>query len=87
MAMRPFVLVLALWPLAPQAQPLIPEHRRMDWKPGVPGGIPAYPGFANVKTAYGAKGDGRHDDTAAIQMAMDDCPEGKASSFPPASTA
>ena len=75
-------LILALWPFVPQASPLIPDDRRMDWKPGVPGGIPVYPEFANVKTAYGAKGDGRADDTAAIQKAMDDCPEGRAVLIP-----
>lgn len=61
----------------------LPEDRRMDWKPGVPGGIPSYPVFASVKAApYGAKGDGKADDTAAIQRALDDCPEGKAVKVP-----
>ena len=66
-----------------RSAPLIPEGRRMDWMPGVPGGIPAYPAFANVKAApYSAKGDGKADDTAAIQKALDDCPEGKAVLLP-----
>ncbi|MCZ7648517.1 MAG: hypothetical protein M5U26_25200 [Planctomycetota bacterium] len=58
---------------------ILPEDRRMDWRPGIPGGIPAYPVFANVKAApYNAKGDGQADDTAAIQKALHDCPEGQA---------
>lgn len=58
---------------------MIPEDRRMDWKPGIPGGIPEYPVFANVRAApYEAKGDGVADDTAAIQKALDACPAGKA---------
>ncbi len=61
----------------------IPEDRRMDWKPGVPGGIPAVPVFASVKAApYNARGDGQADDTAAIQKALDECPEGKAVHVP-----
>jgi hypothetical protein len=60
---------------------VLPEDRRMDWKPGVPGGIPTYPVFASVRS-YGAKGDGKSDDTAAIQKALDDCPAGKAVRVP-----
>jgi hypothetical protein len=81
------VLLLSLAPSIAHAQApgasVIPEDRRMDWKPGVPGGIPAYPVFANAKAApYNAKGDGKADDTAAIQKALDDCPEGKAVLLP-----
>ncbi len=62
---------------------IIPEDRRMDWRPCIPGGIPAYSVFSSVKTPpYGAKGDGKADDTAAIQKALDDCPEGKAVLLP-----
>jgi hypothetical protein len=58
---------------------LIPDDRRIEWKPGIPGGIPKYPPFASVKDPpYSAKGDGKADDAAAIQKALDACPAGKA---------
>jgi hypothetical protein len=78
--------VLTLVPDRARADPrgaVIPADRRMDWRPGVPGGIPTYPVFASAKAApFGAKGDGKTDDTAAIQKALDDCPEGKAVHLP-----
>jgi hypothetical protein len=55
---------------------IIPAERRIDWDPGIPGGIPARDEIcANVRDApYSARGDGTADDTAAIQAALDDCP-------------
>ncbi len=84
-----FVVIVALttstaWSAtADKNAPIIPDDRRMDWKPGIPGGIPKYPPFASVKDpAYGAKGDGKVDDTAAIQKAIEACPLGKAVLIP-----
>jgi hypothetical protein len=67
----------------PEKGHLIPANRRIDWKPGIPGGIPTYPVFASVLDApYSAGGDGNADDTHAIQQAIDDCPPGKAVHLP-----
>jgi Pectate lyase superfamily protein len=65
---------------------IIPANRRMTWTPGVnvgvPGGIPNRTSiFVNVKTttnsAYHCAGDGVTDDFAALEAAMQACPEGQ----------
>src|SRR5216110_2454958 len=55
---------------------IIPSNRRINWDPGIPGGIPNRTTiFANVRNApYSAVGDDVHDDTSAIQSALNACP-------------
>lgn len=54
----------------------MPAVRQAAWQGnvGIPGGIPVYPIGINVKNApYNAYGDGVHNDTAAIQAAVNNC--------------
>lgn len=55
---------------------IIPPERKIDWSPGIPGGIPSRTTIcANVKNApYNAAGDDSTDDTSAIQSAINACP-------------
>lgn len=66
---------------------IISSDRRIDWRPGVPGGVPVRTTiFANVRNApYNASGNGSTDDHGAIQSALDNCPEGQVV-FVPAGT-
>lgn len=62
---------------------LLPIERRIDWSPGIQGGIPTYPVAINVRNApYNAKGDGVSDDTAALKQAIADCPNRSAIYIP-----
>jgi len=58
----------------------IPADRVTAWNPGIPGGIPARTTIcAALDAAYG---DGARDATAAIQAALDSCPEDQVVSLP-----
>lgn len=54
---------------------VLPADRKINWDPGIPGGIPKRTTIcANVKNApYNAVGDGVADDTTAIQNAVNAC--------------
>jgi len=56
---------------------IISDNRLIQWQPGIPGGIPSRTTIcANVKESpYNAIGDGVADDTAAIQNALNNCPQ------------
>ncbi len=82
----PFVACLvsalvATLPVHSTAQ-VIPTSRRIVWQPGVPGGVPARTTVCANVANYGALGNGTHDDTSAIQSAINACPAGQVVSIP-----
>lgn len=62
---------------------IIPASRTIDWtQVGIPGGIPSYPIFGNVRTGVPglnilASGDGINDEFLALQGAINLCPVGR----------
>jgi len=83
-----FLLLIFAYALIPMGIPdsygeILSSDRRIDWSPGIPGGIPNYPIGINVKDApYNAAGDGVTDDRTAIQSALSACSSGKAVYLP-----
>jgi hypothetical protein len=73
-----FVLALLL-PIVPVFGEIIPANRRINWQPGIPGGVPSRTAiFADVTQApYSADETGAADATAKIQAAINACPAGK----------
>jgi hypothetical protein len=63
----------------------LPSSRRIDWEPGVPGGVPDLPVTVRV-TDHGAKGNGSTDDWAAIEAAIDALPSSGGVVYFPAGT-
>jgi Pectate lyase superfamily protein len=65
---------------------IIPAHRRLDWQPGVVGGIPtvaeACPVSAPTVLDFGAVADGVTDDAPAFQDAIDAAPESSSVRIP-----
>jgi hypothetical protein len=67
----------------PSPVPIIPTSRRVDWTPGIPGGIPANATTVNVLD-HGAAGDGTTDDFDAFDSAIDAIgPDGGVVYIPP----
>ena len=76
-----FPILAAFISLKGISQDIVPESRRIDWQPGIPGGIPNYPVAVDV-TDYGAVGDGTTDDTQAFFDAIDVCSDSHAVFIP-----
>jgi hypothetical protein len=70
------MLLPVLTSLHPVLSQLVPDNRRIEWDPGIPGGIPSagYP-VVNVLD-YGADPTGKADSYHAITAAMNRLPEG-----------
>ena len=63
---------------------IITADRRIDWQPGIEGGIPVRTTIcADVKLNHGAVGNGTTDDSAAFKAAIAACPAGQVVFVPP----
>lgn len=66
--------------IAPLSAEIIPQDRRINWDPGIPGGIPERTEIYTTLTSIDKTG--ATDVTAAIQSALNSCPAGKVVKLP-----
>lgn len=78
------LLTLLFWCIPSAFGEIIPPERRINWSPGIPGGIPDYKVSVNVKD-FGARGNGSTDDSKAFKDAISAAPNHTAI-FVPAGT-
>jgi hypothetical protein len=73
MQFKPFLIFIALAVMSAAgvaSGQIIPDDMRINWSPGVPGGIPDYPVEYDIVEDFGAVGDGVTDNTDAFVKAI-----------------
>ncbi|MBD3418491.1 MAG: dockerin [Chitinivibrionales bacterium] len=77
--------ILLISMIQPSGAEIIPASRRIEWDPGIPGGIPHYAATVNVMD-FGAEADGTTDDHDAFAAAIASLPSRGGVVFIPAGT-
>lgn len=78
-----FLLFMASMEMNYSYGEIIAQDRRINWNPGVKGGIPSYPvAITATNEPYNADNEGLSDASSAIQNALNACPPGYAVYLP-----